>query len=126
MRHRNKVQKLGRNASHRKAMMKNMALGNLLIRLPLRIPLDGVAFLLELLKGHFANALAILKAYGWVLTHLPLIWRQRRRSQQKRRCSDGRIFSRMYPGSLVFEYFILGKRKFSELLFVDKLLKSQR
>ena len=26
MRHRNKVQKLGRNASHRKAMMKNMAL----------------------------------------------------------------------------------------------------
>ncbi len=103
-------------------LMKNLSAPNLLIRLPIRIPLDMVACGLELVKGHFANALAILKAYSWLISHIPLILRKRRITQQRRRLSDQQVLNRMYPGSIVFEYFILKRRKFSQLLFLKKWL----
>ncbi|RMF58068.1 MAG: glycosyltransferase family 2 protein, partial [Calditrichaeota bacterium] len=104
-------------------LIKNLSPGNLLLRLPLRIPLDMVAMGLELLKGHFRNAAAVAKAYGWLITHIPLMLRKRRITQQMRRVSDREVLNRMYPGSIVFEYFILKRKKFSQLLYLSRWLE---
>lgn len=103
-------------------LLKNLSLPRLFPRLLLRFPLDFLALLVEILKGHYRSALAIIKAYAWAGSHIPLMLRKRREVQQKRRVSDGQIFKYVYPGSIVFEYFLLGRRTFSNLLFVDKIL----
>ena len=104
-------------------LMKNLALPGLLWRLMLRVPLDGLALLVEVLKRQFGNAWAIVRAYGWILTHLPLMLRKRREVQKSRRVSDREITRFMYPGSVVAEYFVLGCRKFSELRRREAFLK---
>ncbi|MCB0306630.1 MAG: glycosyltransferase family 2 protein [Calditrichaeota bacterium] len=103
-------------------LIKNLSGINLIIRLPLRVLLDAVALVVELLKGQVAGSGAILRAYGWVLTHLPLIFRHRREVQQKRTVSDRDVARCIYPGSVVFEYFLLQRKTFSRLGRIGKLL----
>ena len=43
-------------------LIKNLSAFNLLIRLPLRILLDGMAIIAELTKGKISNAFSILRA----------------------------------------------------------------
>lgn len=103
-------------------LAKNLSMPNLMLRLPLRLPLDMLALGVELLKGHFANAGAIFRAYAWLLTHPLLILRKRRLAQARRRVSDKVALKKMYRGSIVFEYFLLKKQRFNELLFHKNLL----
>lgn len=102
-------------------LIKNLSLPNLLIRLPIRIPLDALAFVVELLKRHFRSAFSILKAYGWLLLHIPLMLRKRAAVQAVRKASDKAVFACVYPGSIVFEYFLIGRKKFSDLAKVEKI-----
>ena len=106
--------------------MKNLSFASLLLRLPVRLPLDFLAFSMEVLKGHFTNALAVAKAYIWVLFHLGLILRKRREVQKLRREAEKTVLQRMYPGSIVFEYFLLKRRSFSKLIFIEKFLAGNR
>lgn len=106
-------------------LLKNLSAGNLWLRLPLRIPLDALAFTLELLKGHFANGLAIAKAYGWLVSHTGLMFRKRRENQRYRKLPDKAVLRKMYPGSVVFEYFILRRKAFSKLLLRKHLLQPE-
>lgn len=103
-------------------LAKNLSTLNLIIRLPLRYVLDFVAFVRSLIVFQFSMAMAILKAYGWLLVHIGLIWKKRRQVQDQRQASDRDVLSLMYPGSIVFEFFLLGKKRFSDLLFYDKFL----
>lgn len=89
----------------------------------LRIPLDLLALFVETLKGRFANAAAIFRGYAWVITHMGTVLRKRRAIQKSRKISDATVLSRMYRGSIVFEYFLLGKKRFSDLIFIDGLCK---
>lgn len=107
-------------------LIKNLSLPGLLLRLPLRLPLDMVAMGVEFLKGHFTNGLAILKAYGWLLSHPGLILRKRREVQRLRRAPDREALRLMYPGSIVVEYFLLGRRKFSQLRRISRILVPYR
>lgn len=102
-------------------LIKNLSLRNLLVRLPIRISLDALAFVVELLKRHFRSALAILKAYAWLLLHIPLMLRKRREVQKMRKVSDKTVFACVYPGSIIFEYFLLRRRKFSDLAHIEKI-----
>ena len=103
-------------------LMKNLSRKNLLIRIPMRMPLDFLALAVETAKGRLGNSAAILRAYKWVFSHLGLILRKRREVQRARTVSDETIFERVYSGSIVFEYFVLGKRKFSDLRAAEPLL----
>jgi hypothetical protein len=67
-------------------------------------------------------AVAILKAYGWILTHISLIYRKRRQVQKARQLPDKKVLDLMYPGSIVFEFFLLGKKRFSDLIFHQKFI----
>ncbi len=104
-------------------LIKNLSFFNLLIRMPLRIPLDLLALFVETVKGRFENAAAIIRGYVWVMTHLRIVLHKRRIIQKSRKISDAGVLNRMYRGSIVLEYFLLGKKRFSDLLFVDALCK---
>lgn len=103
-------------------LIKNLSFANLMLRIPLRVPLDMLALLIELLKGHVSGAMAIVKAYSWILTHLPTIFRKRAEVQQMRRVPDKQVLRLMYPGSIIFEYYILGRKTFSNLAKSSKIL----
>ncbi len=104
-------------------LVKNLSFVNLIKILTTRLFLDLLAFGGEVFKGNIGSALAILEAYSWVLVHWPKIWRERREVQKIRLVSDARIFRRVYPGSIVWEYFARGRKKFSELKRNDALLR---
>lgn len=103
-------------------LAKNLSAINLIIRLPLRIILDAVAFVRSLIVFQTSMAMAILKAYGWLLFHAGLIWKKRREVQHRRQAPDREALNLMYPGSVIFEFFLLGKKRFSDLLFYHKFM----
>jgi hypothetical protein len=103
-------------------LLKNLSLGNLILRIPLRIPLDMLALLMELFKGHLAGAMAIARAYFWIITHISTILKKRADVQSRRKIPDKQALRLVYPGSIVFEYYILGHKKFSQLSFSRRIL----
>lgn len=101
-------------------IIKNFSLLNLVFRFPVRVILDIVAFARSLLIGEFAMAFAIIKSYIWILSHSFLILRKRREVQQTRTAGEREVLKTIYPGSIVFEFFVLQRRKFSDLLLINK------
>lgn len=103
-------------------LIKNLDLGNLMIRLPARLLLDAVAIVRSLLTFQFSMAGAIMRAYGWLTVHLRLILHKRKAVQRQRKINDREVLRLLYPGSIVFEFFLLGKKRFSDLIFYDKFM----
>jgi len=99
-------------------LFKNLETRNLLKILPRRMGLDGINILYSaLVKFDFKHAYAIMVAYTWLLSHLPLLWRKRKQVQAQRFCNDQTMDHLVYPGSLVLDYFVRGKKTFSSLNF---------
>lgn len=59
-------------------IFKNESVFHLLWKTPLRILLDGVACAKFLLQGEISKSLSILKAWGYILTHILTIIKKRR------------------------------------------------
>ena len=96
-------------------LWKNYSAGNLVRVLPVRMALDLVLTLKSLVTLDFKRLLAVPMAYLWLLGHLPMLWRKRRRVQAMRTVTDGEIAPLMLPGSLVIDYYLRGKKTFSQL-----------
>lgn len=76
----------------------------------LRLVLDGVSSLLFLKVGQWRDVQAIIRAHFAFYGHLPYLRRQRKalRQQQKQAVA-------LYPYSIVWQYFVKGKKTFREL-----------
>lgn len=99
-------------------MIKNLEARNLLLFLPVRMALDFInIFSAVLLRQNLRQSFAIISAYFWLATNLGLILRKRRVVTQIRTIPDRQISYLIYPGSVVFKYFILRKKTFSSLKF---------
>jgi len=96
-------------------MIKNYSARTLLWVLPGRLLLDAVAFWYRVFHLDFLRALAIIRAGLHVLRHWRGIWKRRRKSQKLRLVSDREIMQRLYRRSIVWDYFIAGRKFFSEL-----------
>jgi GT2 family glycosyltransferase len=107
-------------------VIKNFSTLNLIIRLPLRFLLDIIALLRSLAILQFAMGLAIAKGYLWLLFHIPILWVHRRQSQAKRIMMEREVLNTMYPGSIVLEFFVLKRQRFSDLLFFKKFMSRLR
>lgn len=57
----------------------------------------------------------ILRAHLWVTLHLLTILRKRRRVQRRRRVSEAEMTGMMIDHSVIFDYFLRGHRRFSEI-----------
>ncbi len=95
---------------------KNLDLKTALILLPVRPILDIFSSFLYLIKGDISNFIAVLKAIFAFIIGQPKWIRKRiaTRKNIKRKKLNNNI---IYNGSIVLDYFIRGKRKFSELKF---------
>lgn len=91
-------------------LMKNLRTSQLFYLLPLRVMLDWMAAIQFLLLGKFRDSLAVFQAHLNILASSIQVFSNR----------SGILPYKVpliYRGSIVFDYFIKGKRKFSELTF---------
>lgn len=94
-------------------LLKNENAGTLIWLFPLRLLLDGLAGFQFLLKGQIKNLGAILRAHFSFYRHLGMWWKKRNEAFKLR--SDRPNLHGNFQGSIIVQYFLKGKRKFSEL-----------
>jgi len=82
-------------------LIKNEPVATLLWKLPFRVLLDWVAGL-RFLAGQPSHAWAVCRAHFYTLFHLRKNW--------KKRVKPVKPVSGVYPGLIVFDYFVLKKR----------------
>ena len=105
--------------NHRNSLImleKNLTFPDALLIIPIRLFLDIISAIVYLLKGSVGDFFAVLKAHFIFLIAQPkwIIKRIRNRKKiKKKKINNNLIFKK----SIVIEYFILGKKKFSELKF---------
>lgn len=94
-------------------IFKNLSPFQLMWKLPLRIALDWISAFKFLSEGSVANFLAVGKA------HLHFIKRINRDSEKRKEAATRWKYhaKQIYKRSLVFDFYILGKRHFSDMKF---------
>ena len=100
-------------------LIKNEKGTRMLWLFPLRLVLDGVAGLRLLLMGQFKQTFTILKAHFHFYREAGK-WLRRRREIKKMIVE--RNETGIYPHSIVWNYFLLGKKKFTDLKWQPKKL----
>lgn len=104
--------------NHRNSLMmilKNYEGKNLLWIFPVRILLEFLTIFYSLLKLDFIRLKAVVSSLGQVILNFPKIMRKRKQVQKLRNVSDSEVFKKMYRGSIVFDYFVRGVRRVSDL-----------
>lgn len=87
-------------------LLKNYSRVSILCLLPLRLVLEiGIAFG-SLILGRWKRFQAMLKAQCYIIIHLRLILKKRRKVQSMRRTNDKSIMSKMYIGSIALRYVL--------------------
>lgn len=98
--------------------LKNEPFGKVFWWLPARLLLDFVAGLLFLSQGKFRHILSIVRAHWHFLPRLRQHWRVRmemnRQVEAVRIGADRTAFGQL-DESIVFHYYLLGQRRFSDL-----------
>jgi GT2 family glycosyltransferase len=92
-------------------MARNLPFPQLVPLLFVRMVLDGVAALRELLKGDWRYLLAVLRAHGHFYQRIPLIIAHRK----KARIRPFHQLEGVYKGSIVWAHFFRRVRKWSDL-----------
>lgn len=89
-------------------LYKNLPSGKLFRVFAKRLILDGIAAFKFLFDGGFKDLFAVMKAHFMFYSFIPELTRERKVNKHKE-------VSRIYKRNLVYEYFLKGKRKFSDL-----------
>ena len=92
-------------------LLKNLPLVQLLYKLPLRSILDFSASIKFLVDGKPGHSIAVIKAYKQFLLTIRKSIAKRRKLREKTNYSTFKFANK----SMVWEHFIKGKKKFSEL-----------
>ena len=79
--------------------------------------LDGIAGIQFLVTGQWSAFAKVLKAHFDFYHHIPTLSKQRKQLQKVRKVSRHQT---IYKGSIIFDFFILRKRKFSQILGMTK------
>jgi GT2 family glycosyltransferase len=104
---------------------KHVSFPALVLILIARLLLDFSAAVHYMIRGEFENSFAVLRAYLGFVTRLPATIRSRIRiNRQIRRDKIGASQFRPFRGSILMEYYILGRKHFSQLS-LGKNVKTQ-
>jgi hypothetical protein len=95
-------------------LYKNLPAKKLFSVLFPRFILDLISLFQFLFRFEFRNMMAVTRAHFFLLGHIRAIRGLRR--QNLAICSPA-MHPEMYPGSIVYRFFILGKRRFGDLHF---------
>ncbi len=96
-------------------LLKNASAARLPWVLPVRLALE-VLTLAALARGEWQRPAAALAGVGWTLAHPMSILRRRKQAQRVRRVGDAAVAERMYRGSLVWAYYVRGRKTALEIL----------
>lgn len=88
-------------------LLKNLPSGRLFPVLYIRLTLDGVAAFKFLFSGNPRDFFAVLKSHWAFYARIRTTWRKRGGTYRE--------LNGIYPRSIVAEYFLRGKKRFSEL-----------
>lgn len=99
-------------------LLKNFTLGELLIRLPVRVTLDFVNFFYFLVMKTFqAPYLSILWAYIELALLLPKIVKSRSETQRLyKKYNVTKVRYQTYDISIIYQYFLLKRKRFDQLV----------
>jgi GT2 family glycosyltransferase len=100
-------------------LIKNEKGSKLVWLFPFRLVLDGIAGLRLLLTGNFRQTITILKAHYHFYSEIGK-WLDRRRENKK--MITVRNETGIYPRSIVWDYFLLRRKKFTALNWLPKKL----
>lgn len=100
-------------------LLKNERGSKLLWLFPLRLVLDGLAGVQLLLKGQFLHCRTIVKAHFSFYFSFGKWWRKR---QECKKHHTHRNECGIYERSIVYQYFVLGRKKFTQLKIKTKEL----
>ena len=104
-------------------LLRNHEGGGLFLLVFIRLLLDGVAGLRFLFKGQLAHIGAIVKAHWHFFAKVPGIWQQRRAFlawRQRFRPQTQFKAQGQYRGSIVWAYYLRGKKRFGDLGLIPK------
>ncbi|HBH25615.1 MAG TPA: dTDP-Rha--alpha-D-GlcNAc-pyrophosphate polyprenol alpha-3-L-rhamnosyltransferase [Cytophagales bacterium] len=93
-------------------MIKNMSVAALIVKLPIRLILDGLAAIIFLVQGNYKHTIAVFRAHMHFYASLRKHWKKRKYAGEK-----GCSLKGMYPGSILYRYFVTGVRKTSSLTY---------
>jgi len=99
-------------------ILKNEPRKRLLWLLPLRLLLDGLAAGLFLVQGKWRHIQSIIKAHWTFFPHIPKTMRKRRQNEeliQKVSILPEANLAGRYEGSIIWQFYALGKRVFRQL-----------
>jgi GT2 family glycosyltransferase len=93
-------------------LLKNLPASRLIWLLPFRLVLDGVSGLRALLKGDGKEVVAIFKAHMSFYANLPM-WLKKRKVSRSLVTQPN--LTGVYPKSLIWQYFVKKKTRFTDL-----------
>ncbi|MFK7933099.1 MAG: bifunctional riboflavin kinase/FAD synthetase [Saprospiraceae bacterium] len=97
---------------------KNEPANKLLWLIPLRLILDGLAAVLFLTQGKIPHISSIIRAHWTFFPRMRSLWKKRQRvSERIERVSISNEMNNngRHPRGIILAYYLLGKRKFSEI-----------
>jgi GT2 family glycosyltransferase len=101
-----------------KMILKNIPTSKAILVIILKLILDGLAGFQYLLKGQWRNTLAIIRAHLAFYSAIPTIL-----ANKKSTANGTSKIETIYPKSIVFQYFLHKKYKFTELKWLPKTPK---
>ncbi|MDO8657839.1 MAG: glycosyltransferase family 2 protein [Candidatus Levybacteria bacterium] len=97
-------------------LIKNYSTFELIRYLPIRLLFDGIAFLYYLCGHTPIHCIDMIKAYCSLFNLMPQVISHRRQvNKLKKKCGKVKFKYPLYPGSIVVDYFLKGKKTFKEL-----------
>ena len=96
-------------------LAKNYSLRSLVVFLPIRLFMDAGYLAYLSFKGKSKFGLDAFASYVWMLRNMRKVIQTRKASQNMRLVPDRVIRSSMAKTSVAFQYYVLGRRAFSQL-----------
>ena len=100
-------------------IFRNYAATSLVVVIPVRFVLDIVTFVFSVIRFDFRRAIAVVRALCWFFLSLPYLIKSRLQIQGLRHVKEKEILKKILRSSIVWLYFIRGRRTFSELQAIE-------
>jgi GT2 family glycosyltransferase len=105
--------------NHRNSLqmvLSNYSLPLALYILPIRFSLEFVALSYALLRMDFNHVFGIIKSLLWIITNPFAILKRRKHIKTIRTVKDKKVLSWLFWGSVVFDYYIRGKKRSIDII----------
>ena len=83
----------------------------------MRYFLEWVAIAYALTKLDFRHMFGVIQAHFWILFHIHIIIIRRIKINRIRIIDDLQMMKSMYRGSIVWDYYIKGKKTYRDIFF---------